>query len=229
MYLTSYSHAPDKVEEAIEKSLSDLGLEYLDLYLVHWPVASSDNGLEEDFIETWRAMTQLVQSGKARHIGVANFSPAQLQALVNSTSHPPSVHQFETHPYLQQTEWIAYHKLHGIHVTAYSPFAGTNPIYGDPKHAPPHLLDNKAIQRIADDHDATPAQVALAWGLSRGTSIIPKSAHVDRISENFASSNITLDKEDYEILADLGEKFTHRYNNPGKNWGLKLFDGLEDS
>lgn len=121
------SHAPDKVEDAIDQTLTDLGLDYLDLYHMHWPVASTPHGDEIFFVETWKAMIQLLQSGKTRHIGVSNFSPAQLEKLLNSTMHPPSVHQMELHPYLQQSEWVAFHKTHGIHVTAYSPLGGTNP------------------------------------------------------------------------------------------------------
>lgn len=196
---------------------------------MHWPVASTKNGNKIDFIDTWKAMITLLESGKTRNIGIANFSPAQLEALLNSTTHPPSVHQMELHPYLPQTEWINYHKTHGIAVTAYSPFAGTNPTYGEPKDAPPHLLENKAIIKIADARHCTPAQVALAWGLSRGTSVIPKSAHVDRISENFKSPHCLLRKEDYRVIADLGDTFTHRFNNPSKSWGLALYEGLQDS
>jgi len=196
---------------------------------MHWPVASTGHGNEEDFVDTWKAMTQLLQSGKTRHIGVANFSPTQMATLLNSTTHPPSVHQMELHPYLQQQEFVAQHEAHNIHVTAYSPFAGTNPVYGAPKDAPPPLLENKAVVKIAKKRDCTPAQVALAWGMNRGTSVIPKSAHKDRISENFDSTDCKLEDEDYVTLTSLGEKHTHRYNNPSKSWGVKLFKGLEDS
>lgn len=196
---------------------------------MHWPVASTDHGNELYFVDTWKAMTQLLQSGKTRHIGVSNFSPAQLEALLNSTTHPPSVHQMELHPYLQQTEWIAFHKAHGIHVTAYSPLGGSNPTYkGNPVDGP-QLLENKAVVDIGKKRDCTPAQVALAWGISRGTSVIPKSAHADRISENFGSPDCKLEKDDYKTIADLATKYTHRYNNPSKGWGLKLYEGLEDS
>ena len=221
-------HDPDKVEEAIDQTLYDLGLDYLDLYHMHWPVASTNKGNEIYFVETWKAMAQLVQSGKTRRIGISNFSAAQLETLLNSTTHVPYAHQMELHPYLQQSDWLAFHEAHGIHVTAYSPLGGTNPTYhqksGD---LPPPLLENKAVAKIAKRHNATAAQVALAWGLSRGTSVIPKSAHAERITENFASQHVELDDHDYKILLKQGRKFTYRYNNPSKSWGVKLYDGLE--
>ncbi|GAB7356868.1 hypothetical protein MBLNU459_g7737t2 [Dothideomycetes sp. NU459] len=221
-------HAPDKVEEAIDKTLSDLGLKYLDLYHMHWPVASSKSGNEIQFVDTWKAMVKLVESGKTRYIGVSNFSPAQLETLLHSTTHKPSVHQMEMHPYLQQNDWLAYHKALGIHVTAYSPLAGTNPTYdGKPVDGPPQLLGNKEMIKIAERRNCTTAQVALAWGMSRGNSVIPKSSHADRIDENFGSKKCKLEGEDYEIIADLGETYTHRYNNPSKGWGVKLYEGLE--
>jgi len=221
-----YSHDPSKVEEAIDNTLSDLGLDHLDLYLMHWPVASTKSGNKIDFVDTWAAMVQVLQSGKTRHIGISNFDPQQLDTLLNSTSHIPSVHQMEMHPYLQQNDWLAYHTSRGIHVTAYSPLAGTNPTYGKGGEVPP-LLQNKAMQRLAAKRGCTVAQAALAWGQSRGTSVIPKSSHTDRIEENFGSEHCQLEKDDYDEIAELGEKYTHRYNNPSKSWGVPLYKGLD--
>lgn len=210
--------------------MHDLGLEYLDLYHMHWPVASTKHGNEISFVKTWEAMSQLVQSGKTRNIGVSNFSPEQLEVLLNSTTHPPAVHQMELHPYLPQQEWIEFHKLHDIHVTAYSPLGGTNPTYNNrPVDGPPPLLENVAIAEIGKKRSCTPAQVALSWGLSRGTSVIPKAAHKHHIDENWESPECNLEEEDYQIIAELGRNYTHRYNNPSKSWGLKLYSGLEDS
>lgn len=226
--LTYPSHAPDKVIEAVDKTLSDLGLDYLDLYHMHWPVASTDAGNEISFVDTWKAMVGLIWYRKTRYIGVSNFSPAQLETLLNSTSHPPSVHQMEMHPYLQQNDWLDYHRALGIHVTAYSPLAGTNPTYnGKPVHGPPQLLENKVMKKIAKKRDCSTAQVALAWGMSRGNSVIPKSSHAERIDENFGSKECKLEAEDYEAIAEIGEKHTHRYNNPSKGWGVALYEGLE--
>ncbi|KAK4986870.1 hypothetical protein LTR50_005001 [Elasticomyces elasticus] len=220
-------HAPDMVARGLEKTLSDLNLTYLDLYHMHWPVASSSSGNKISYVDTWKAMIALLQTGKVRHIGVCNFDPEQLQTLLNSTTHPPSVHQMELHPYLPQTEWLAFHKAHGIHVTAYSPLAGTNPTYSPGE--PPQLLNNTVVLKIAKDRGCTAAQVALAWGISRGTSVIPKSSHADRIEENFATRECELEDGDYKALEELGEKFLHRYNNPSGAWGVPLYQGLEDA
>ncbi|KEQ97029.1 hypothetical protein AUEXF2481DRAFT_38430 [Aureobasidium subglaciale EXF-2481] len=113
-------HDPSKVEAAIDKTLSNLKLDYLNLYLMHWP-ASTHKGYEIQFLHTWKAMIKLVQSGKARRIGISNFSPDQLDTLLNHTTHLPYAHQMELHPYLPQDDWIQYHTMRGIQVTAYSP------------------------------------------------------------------------------------------------------------
>ncbi|KAK3700544.1 hypothetical protein LTR37_015872 [Vermiconidia calcicola] len=220
-------HDPNKVEAAIDDSLEKLGVGYLDLYHMHWPVRSGSLGRNYiDYRDTWNAMSALVEDGKTRHIGVSNFSPNQMENLLNHTSHTPSVHQMELHPYLQQTDWIKWHEKHGIHVTAYSPFAGTNPTYqpGDPEH----LLKNKVITKIADKRGCTAAQVALQWGMARGTSVIPKTSHLERATENFHSLDCVLKKKDLEKIDELG-KAHHRFNNPSKSWGLDLYEGLEDS
>jgi alcohol dehydrogenase (NADP+) len=221
-------HDPSRVGAAIDSTLSDLGLDYLDLYHMHWPVAETRKGNEIYFLETWEAMVQLVQSGKTRRIGISNFSPSQLDTLLNHTTHIPYAHQMELHPYLQQKDWIEYHRMRGIHVTAYSPLGGTNPTYHrKAKDMPTPLLKNKAMIKLAEKHNTTTAGISLAWGMSRGTSIIPKSAHAERIEENLASKQIELDSDDQEVLAKLGRKFTFRFNNPSKGWKVKLYEGLE--
>lgn len=244
------SHQTDQVEQALDKTLSDLGLEYLDLYLMHWPVASSSG---RDYIEyvdvspsilsilhlmlilsgqTWLGMEKLLDTGKVRHIGVSNFSPHQLHQLLDQTTIKPAVHQFELHPYLQQVDFVRWHKDHGIDVTAYSPLANLNPIYGSPgesKDAPPSLLANEDIAKIAKERGCTNAQVALAWGMGRGCSVIPKSQHADRIKENFGSAKCKLEEEDYTTIEKLGKKYTKRFNNPSEGWGVHLYQGLEDS
>jgi alcohol dehydrogenase (NADP+) len=190
---------------------------------MHWPVDGS-NALE--YKATYAAMTLLVDQDKVRNIGISNFSPHQLKDLLNSTSHPPAVHQMELHPYLQQNDWINWHAEHSIHVTGYSPFAGSNPTYSPGE--PPQLLQNKVVTKIAKKRECTPAQVVLVWGMSRGTSVIPKSSHADRIVENFGALRCELKKHDIKKLNDLGE-YHHRFNNPSKSWGVDLYHGLEDS
>lgn len=221
------SHDPELVEKGIDTSLKKLGLTYLDLYHMHWSVSS--NGPEGPHIaykDTWAAMVRLREIGKARHIGVSNFSPAEMEDLLKHTTFQPQVHQMELHPYLQQTEWLEWHKNHSIHVTAYSPLGGTNPTYKE--SAPPDpLLKNHVVKKISKKRSCTPAQVALQWGMARGTSVIPKSIHGDYITENFHSPECILKGKDIKKLDALG-KFHHRYNNPSKSWGLHLYEGLED-
>lgn len=130
------------------------------------------------------------------------------------------------HPYLAQNEFLDAHKKHGIHVTSYSPLAGTNPTY-DPG-TPEQLLNNTAIAKIAKKRGCTPAQAILAWGLARGTSVIPKSSHLERITENFHALECDLKSKDLKKIDKL-DKEHYRFNNPGKSWGVPLYEGLEDS
>jgi len=221
---------PWRVKEAIDESLDKLGVGYLNLYLMHWSVAKDFLGVNHiEYLDTWAAMEDLVDAGKTRHIGVANFSPHEIKELLkHSKKHPPQVHQMELHPYLQQSEFVKWHQDIGIHVTAYSSLAGTNPIYGPGDDSPTPLLENEVIKEIADDRGCTPAQVALMWGLSRGTSIIPKSSHKKYIEENFYALKCILKDDDFDKIEELGKKY-FRYNNPTESWGVPLYEGLEDS
>ena len=175
-------------------------------------------------------MVSLLSTGKVRHVGVSNFDPSQLKHLIAYSGHKPSFHQFELHPYLQQRQWVKTHQEHGINVTAYSPFANANPTYGDPsKDKFPVLLENEVVTNIALVRGCTPAQIVLAWGIHRGTSVIPKSSHAERIKGNFGALECALQKEDLEEIDDLEKKYVKRYNNPSKSWGVDLYKGLEDA
>ena len=177
-------------------------------------------------------MEKLLDTGKVRHIGVSNFDPAQMKDLIKHSHTKPAVHQFELHPYLQQTKWVQWHKDHGINVTAYSPFGNLNPIYDAPSDddkAPPLLLGNRVVENIALVRGCTPAQVVLVWGMHRGTSVIPKSSHAKRIRENFATTHCELQAADYEQITDLGDKYTKRFNNPSEAWDVPLYEGLDDA
>lgn len=197
---------------------------------MHWSVAQNAIGLNYiDYLDTWEAMEDLVDKGKTHHIGVANFSPHEIkEVLKHSKSHPPQVHQMELHPYLQQADFVKWHQDHNIHVTAYSPFAGTNPVYGPGDDAPTPLLNNSVIKEIAKDRDCTPAQVAIMWGLTRGTSVIPKSSHKEYITKNLYSLKCILEKEDLKKIHKLGKEH-FRFNNPAASWGVPLYEDLEDS
>ncbi|TKA63543.1 hypothetical protein B0A55_11352 [Friedmanniomyces simplex] len=219
-------HGTNAPESAIDTTLKKLGLTYLDLYHMHWPVSQSTFGTNTiEYRDTWAAMGLLLEKGKTRHIGVSNFDPEQLKDLLNHTSHPPSVHQMELHAYLPQTDWLKFHEDHGIHVTAYSPLAGTNPTYNYPDDLEP-LLKNPVLRKIAEKRGCTPAQVALAWGMGRGTSVIPKSQHKEYIEQNFGSLECVLKGKDVEKIDQLGGA-KHRFNNPSKGWKVELYKGLE--
>ncbi|KAJ9666248.1 hypothetical protein H2201_003682 [Coniosporium apollinis] len=238
-------HAPDKVEDGLDDTLRDLGLDYLDLYLMHWPVGNTgkDGELEFDYIPTWHAMERLLSTKKVKHIGVSNFSPSQLKRLIASSTTKPAVHQMELHPYLQQAWWVQFHQQHDIHVTAYSPLGNLNPTYRDSSSSstsspttskkkekpktPPLLLDDLVLKEIATERNCTIPQVALAWGMGRGTSVIPKSSHEVWIRENYGAKSCALVENDVEAIERVGRKYLHRFNNPGKGWGVKLFEGLD--
>ena len=223
--ITSHGNA-SLAEEALTKTLKDLGLDYLDLYLMHWPVGISPDGTlsGDDYVETWKSMISLPKQ-KARQIGICNFAPEQLTKLIGKTGVKPFSHQMEMHPYLPQTAWVAAHKSLGIAITAYSPLGNSNPGY---KHDfPPSLLRNEILVDIAGRTGCTTAQIALKWGMERGTSVIPKSAHEDHIVENFKAGECELSAGDLKKVDGLKAKYLTRFLNPSKQWGVKLFEGLE--
>jgi alcohol dehydrogenase (NADP+) len=211
---------------------------------MHWPVSSTPSNHEEyisvpssipyfiepdtDTSQTWASMLTLPES-KVRHVGICNFSPAQLKTLITLTGVKPYAHQMELHPYLQQSSWIKLHKRLGISVTAYSPLGNSNPTYHDGKEKdyPPALLDNKVLVKIGEKRNCTAAQVALAWGMSRGTSVIPKSKHEEYIQENFNAAECTLKKSDLKNIEKVGDKWLTRFNNPSEAWEVNLFEGLD--
>ena len=166
---------------------------------------------------------------------MCNFSPGQLKDLIQHSHVKPAVHQMELHPYLAQEKWIRAHQAHGIAVTAYSPLGNQNPTYGDrarrdpaTRARAPLLLEDEVVRDIAGKRNCTPAQVVLAWGMSRGTSVIPKSKHERFIVEDFGAVGCNLAEDDFARIAKLGEE-PRRFNNPSKSWGVDLFEGLDDA
>ncbi|KAJ3115582.1 hypothetical protein HDU96_000406 [Phlyctochytrium bullatum] len=197
-------HHPDDVPKGFEKTLSDLGLDYLDLYIIHWPLsfknrgdgnsAKDENGkfiLENiPTIDTWRAMEKLVDSGKVRTIGVSNFSATKLKELLAEARIKPAVNQVELHPYLPQHDLLEFSAKHNIHLTAYSPLGSGQ--------AEPNLLKDEVVTEIAKKNGKTPAQVLISWAAQRGTSVIPKSSNPTRLAENLAV--FALNEEDFAAL-----------------------------
>lgn len=201
-------HAPEQVEVAIKNTLADLQLDYLDLYLIHWPMAfkkelaeSADDLYswdERPLTETWRGMENVKQKGHTKHIGVSNFSIKKLTELINNSTIKPEVNQIEIHPYFQQDELSDFCKKNDIIVTAYSPLGSRHLIRTDDT-----ITKNEVILKIAKKHNCTPAQVILAWGMKRGTIVIPKSVNESRITENFGALNVVLDDDDMQAIAGI--------------------------
>ncbi|MEL6833944.1 MAG: aldo/keto reductase [Bacteroidota bacterium] len=228
--LWNNSHAEEQVVPALQKTLSDLKLDYLDLYLIHWPVAVRHEvlGAQEatDYIAladlpittTWRGMEQAQQQGLARHIGVSNFAKHHLEEILREASIPPAMNQIELHPYLQQKELVDYCQERQIHLTAYSPLgSGDRPanLKGENE---PSLLGNETIKAIAATKNASPAQVLIAWSIHRNVSVIPKSTNPGRIRENFAAAELALSAEELEQIAQLD---LHRRYVDGSFWEIE--------
>ncbi|OIK07878.1 aldo/keto reductase [Streptomyces monashensis] len=179
----------DATLRAFDTSLAKLGLDHVDLYLIHWPLPSRDT-----YVDTYRALEKLYADKRVRAIGVSNFLPEHLERLIGETSVIPAVNQIELHPHLQQHAARAYHAEQGIATEAWSPL-------GQGKG----LLEVPAIVAIAQKHGRTPAQVVLRWHVQLGTVVIPKSVTPSRIKENIEVFDFSLDDEDLAAISALNE------------------------
>jgi len=222
--LWNTDHAPDDVAVACRKTLQDLGIEYLDLYLVHWAVAFEhgddtepldNNGVAKfapvSLQQTWHAMEKLVDEGLVRSIGVANYTAPMLLDLLTYANTKPVMNQIELHPYHTQDHLVRFCQSQGIAVTAYSPFGSIGAA----------ILDDPVVQKLAKEYGRTPAQVALRWAVQRGTIVIPKSANKTRIAENIAISDFELSAADMDALNALDQRKI--FVNPNKWWGFPYF------
>ncbi|MFW2388093.1 MAG: aldo/keto reductase [Polyangiales bacterium] len=223
------SHAPDQVRPALETSLRKLRLDYLDLYLIHWPVALR-HGVAlpsgpEDFISlselplesTWASMLEVAGQGLTRNAGVSNFSKGMIEKVTAATGEPPAANQVELHPYLQQDALVDACKALGVVVTAYSPLGSPDSAAMMGRRDEVPLLQNPSIAAIAEARGATTGQVLIAWAVARGTSVIPKSVNPARIAENWAAADLTLTAADMTAISGLDQ---HKRNVDGSFWFL---------
>ncbi len=213
------SHGKKDVLPALHRTLKDLQLDYLDLYLIHWPVAIKKDlfypksgadmvALDKlPVLETWKGMEKLVDAGLVRHIGVSNFSIKKIEDLLENASIKPEMNQVECHPYFQQRELLTFCKAHNIHFTAYAPLgSGDRPkeIKVDDE---PKLLEDPVIKKIANAHKVSTAQVLISGALHRGISVIPKSVNPNRILQNFQAQELELSVSDLKDIDNLDRSY----------------------
>jgi D-xylose reductase len=241
--LWNTNHAPQHVRQACDCSLHDLQLDYLDLYLIHFPIALEYVPPETRYpagwfhdpsashpqmkparvpiADTWRAMESLVQAGLVRNIGVCNFGVSLLRDLLSYAEIRPAVLQVEMHPFLAQQKLVRFCNEEKIAVTAFSPLGAHS--YFQLGMATPEqsVLDQPAIREAAARHRKSPAQIALRWGVQRGTAVIPKTSRPERLRENIALFDFELTPAEMEAINRLDRH--HRFNDPGV-FGEKAFN-----
>ncbi|MGD9961564.1 aldo/keto reductase [Nocardioides sp.] len=183
-------HRPEDARFAFEQTLTRLGLDQVDLFLIHWPLPTQYDG---DFTSTWRTLAEFVQDGRARSIGVSNFQPAHLTRIIEDTGVIPAVNQIEVHPYFTNEAARTASHEHGIKVEAWSPIAQGR------------VLDNEVIGKIASSHGRTPSQVTLRWHIERGDIVFPKSMHVERMKENFEIFDFSLTPDEVAAISALDQ------------------------
>lgn len=227
-------HRPEHVRAACEKALSDLGLDYLDLYLIHFPIALKfvdfdvryppewffDPDAEAPRMkidpvplhQTWAAMEDLKESGLVKHIGVCNYNSALLHDLMAYAKQKPEVLQVEAHPYLTQERLIKLAQDYGMTVTAFSPLGALSYVSLDMATENESVLETDAVKTAAARLGKTPAQVVLRWGVQRGTAIIPKTARKERLKENLALFDFELSAEEMQAISALNSN--RRFNDP---------------
>lgn len=228
-------HHPDHVPAALQRSLEDLQLDYLDLYLIHFPIALEFVPFEERYppewfyapeeinpqmklarvplADTWKAMENLKIKEIVKNIGVCNYSTGLLHDLMNYCQTPPDLLQIESHPYLCQENLIRLAKQYGLKVTAFSPLGSLSYVELEMAEQNESILDQEIVRVISKRLGCSPAQTVLRWGIQRGNSVVAKSVNANRMAENLASSLIELTDEDMLAITNLDRG--RRFNDPG--------------
>lgn len=229
------NHDPAHVRAACERSLKSLQLDYLDLYLIHWPLAWEHTNAELEPLcpvdgvgqirhasvalhRTWAAMEALVDDGLVRAIGVSNYDICVLNDLLSYARIKPAVNQVELHPYLQQKGLLMFCEKNNIKLTAYSPLGRPGQHKGGPV-----LLDDERVVKLAQQKDVSPGQLVLGWGIARGCAVIPKSCTPSRIAQNLDAYKISLSDDEMEILNGL-DLDHHFCNYPWTRGGSSLYN-----
>ena len=183
-------HRPDDARRSFDESLSKLGLDRVDLFLIHWPLPTRYDG---DYVSTWQTLADFVADGRARSIGVSNFQPGHLDRIVAETGVVPVVNQIEVHPFFTNDATRAANARHGVVTEAWSPIARGR------------VVDDSVIGEIAERLDRTPSQVTLRWHVQRGDVVFPKSMRPERMAENFAIFDFELGADDMAAISALDE------------------------
>lgn len=228
-------HRPEHVRPAIEKSLDDLGLDYLDLYLIHFPISLKYVPIEERYppgwlhdpgatspvmigdsvsiADTWGAMEELQRAGLCKHVGISNFCISLIRDLLSYADIRPAVLQVESHPYLAQEKLMRYCRQEALAVTAFSPLGAGSYVPLGMASERDSVLEQSLVKDLAVKHSKTPAQVVLRWGVQRGTAVIPKTSRAERLQENLDLFDFALADEDMQALTALDRH--QRFNDPG--------------
>ncbi|MCA9129544.1 MAG: aldo/keto reductase [Planctomycetales bacterium] len=228
-------HRGRHVAEALERSLADLGLEYLDLYLVHFPIAlqyvplatryppgwlfdpeADEPKMVPDSVpisETWSAMEQEKTRGSCRYIGISNFGCSLIRDLLSYASTRPAVLQVESHPFLVQEKLLRFCQQEQIAYTAFSPLGANSYVPLGMATPSQSVLERDCIRGLAAKYNKSPAQIVLRWGVQRGTAVVPKTSRVERLEENLSIFDFQLSREDMQKISDMD--CGHRFNDPG--------------
>jgi 2,5-diketo-D-gluconate reductase A len=192
----------DRAKTSLDGSLERLGLDYLDLFLIHWPAPAHDR-----YVDTWKALVEAQKDGKVRSIGVSNFLPEHIERIIEATGVVPVVNQVELHPAYQQRDIREWHRDHDIQLECYSPLGGKDS----------NLLENEAIKEIGEAHGKSPAQVIIRWHLQQNLVVIPKSEKPERAAENFDVLDFSLTSEDVRKIDALDRPDGKTLPQPNEN------------